>query len=105
MKESEGTEEVTTFPPLLLTAARTAGRPNETYLLDYFSWKCIGFVFIMANFYGQPVRSCWKQAKGAQGTRFSVLDILGKEQHGGPVKRQRRSAGGALTLAINRLKT
>lgn len=49
----------------------------------------------MASGTNDSLNSCWKQAGGGVGSRFSVLDILGEKKHGGSTKRLRHSTGGA----------
>ena len=53
----------------------------------------------MASGNNDSLNSCWKQASGGAGSRFSVLDILGTDKHGGhggqAAKRMRHSTGGA----------
>ena len=53
----------------------------------------------MASGTNDSLNSCWKQASGGAGSRFSVLDILGTDKHGGhggqAAKRMRHSTGGA----------
>ena len=53
----------------------------------------------MASETNGSLNSCRKQASGGEGSRFSVLDILGTDKHGGlggqAAKRTRHSTGGA----------